>query len=104
MKKLFSVSVDGMATSEQRDAFTNALQAYKRIGFWHHLSHSWLIVDPDGGFTAATLSDLVRSHIPNVPLMVTEGPPREYQGFVNRIGHDWLRNNIDSKNWISLPR
>ena len=38
MKKLFSVAVDGIATSQQRDAFTRALMANKAIGFWHHLS------------------------------------------------------------------
>ena len=103
MKKLFSVTVDGVATSQQRDAFTNALRTNTTIGFWHHLSHSWLIVDPHGVFTATTLSNLLHSHIPNVPSMIIEGPTRDYQGFVNQIGHGWLRDNIDAKNWNPAP-
>ena len=99
MKKLFSVSVDGVATIQQRDAFTNALKANKAIGFWHHLSHSWLIADPAGIFTAVTLGHLISSHMPDVPWMISEGPTRDYQGFVSNIGHDWLRQNVASENW-----
>ena len=103
MKKLFSVLVDGVATSQQRDAFTNALRANKAIGFWHHLSHSWLIADPAGTFTAITLGDLVRSHMPTVPCMIIEGPTRDYYGFVNKDGHGWLHEHVAAQNWSPPP-
>ena len=99
MKKLFSVAVDGIATSQQRDAFTRALMANKAIGFWHHLSHSWLITDPTGILTAATLSNLISSHMPTVPHMIIEGPTRDYKGLVNQNGHGWLHQNLAPKNW-----
>ena len=94
MKKVFSVSVDGVATIQQRDAFTNALQENKSVGFWHHLSHFWLIVDPAGTFTAATLYTLVHSHMPNVPVMITEGPPLDYKAFADNSGHSWLHEFV----------
>ena len=98
MTKLFAVSVDGRATLEQRDAFTayvNGLHKTIGVGFWHHLTSTWLISDPGVTLTASKLRDTVNGFMPNVSVIVLSTTSTDdWAASSPKSGHAWLYTNI----------
>ena len=99
MKKLFMVSIDDNATTEQRDAVTtyvNQLHVTGGVGFWHHLTSTWLIADPRAVLTTAELRDKLLELMPGVSTMVVRVAPAEWATSSQVSGHKWLHDNLDS--------
>ena len=90
----FFVAVDQTATKDQIDAFTNYLREKAKIGFWHHISHSWFIVDNSGQETSAGIRGKLCELMPGVTLAVIRAKPDDYAAFSPQSGHEWLTNNI----------
>ena len=85
----FFVGVDHDATREQRDTFTNYLRD-SPAGFWHHISHSWLIVDSSEEVTAENLRDKLCEFMPNINTVVIMATPEDFAAFSPESSHKWL--------------
>lgn len=93
-KRYFVVLVDGDASVSQRDAFTAYVRS--RFGFWHHISHGWLISTSSPDISAAILRDKVKELMPNIVQLVIQVSPVTWSGFFAPTAGDWIR-----KNWVS---
>lgn len=93
-KACFVVLVDGDATVAQRDAFTAYLRD-SRAGFWHHVSHGWLITTFHTDMTAKALRDKVRELMPTVVHLVIQVNPVTWSGAFKSKAGDWMRQNWD---------
>ena len=95
MRKIFIVAVDADAVATERDAFTQWLRSSGLVaGFWHHMSHTWIIIDLRGGFTCSTLRDKTSEFIPNASKLVFEVTSSKWAGFVPSKSHEWLYANL----------
>lgn len=91
MRKIFIIAVDADALATERDAFTKWLRsAMPHVGFWHHMSHTWIIIDPRGGFTCATLRDQISEFIPSASRLVFEVTSSNWAAFAPTASHKWL--------------
>ena len=83
------------ATTEQKDAFTKALQG-KPVGFWHWYSDSWIITDVSGGTfpTTASLRDAFHGFAPQATCVVVSGA----EGWASWLAPDKSKWFTD-KNW-----
>ena len=93
-KKLFVVAIDQDAKTEQRDEFTTWLRG-QGAGFWHHISHTWLVVDAKNVLTTAMLRDKARVLMPEGTLIIMQVTPVEWNGFAPLASHAWLKKNLD---------
>ena len=93
MRAVFLVCVDQSATPEQQDAFTNHLRALK-IGFWHQISHTWIIVAQSGQTAASQIGHSLSVFMPGVPYIAIEVEPKDYATFSVQLGHQWLREYL----------
>ena len=98
MATLFVVSVDGDTTPEQRDAFTDYVRGLYEplgVGFWHHLTSTWLIFDPGTTLTAIKLRDKVNEFIPDVNVVVLSTTHSvDWAVTAPKTGHSWLHEHI----------
>lgn len=98
MARLFVVSVDGEATPAQRDAFTAYVHGLHKplgVGFWHHLTSTWLIADPSSTLTAAHLRDKLNGFMPKVNVVVVSSMYRnDWAANSPQSGHAWLHQNL----------
>jgi hypothetical protein len=103
MKKRFIVAVDS-ATAEQDEAFREYVRV-NRLGWWHWLSHLWLLVDPTGSQTASRLTDVLLGIYPGVSTLVLElreDSPGVFSGHWSGYGpaseegnmFAWIRRNF----------
>lgn len=91
MSKTFVVSVDGDATKEQRDVFTNELRLATGVGFWHHIETTWIIRDPRAsGFTSSGLRDRIRELMPLAYVTVMQVEPKNFASYGPDKGNEWL--------------
>ena len=99
MKRYFVVTVDDDATREQRDSFTNYLrEKHPECGFWHHVSNSWLITDPNGIVTAAAIRARLQELMPGVTQLVLQVLPTEkWAGFGKPKSHEWMQRHWKAK-------
>ena len=97
MAKLFVVSVDDNATLAQRDAFTAYVRGLHKaigVGFWHHLTSTWLITDPRKALTAGVLRDKVNELMPNVNVVVVSTTQADWAASAPKSGHAWLYESM----------
>lgn len=98
MRKVFIVTVDGDATREQRDAFTDYVRELNDtlgVGFWHHLTSTWLVSDSSDTLTVTKLRDKVNELMPSVNVVVlstTSFTP--WAVSAPKAGHAWLHKHI----------
>jgi hypothetical protein len=88
--KFFVVLVDADATTAQRDAFTKYLRDAPG-GFWHHVSHGWLIVNAGGQHDAISLRNKAKEFMPSAVHLVLEVEPVTWAGFFKTQAGDWIR-------------
>lgn len=93
MRTVFIVSVDEASTREQRDAFTNYLRTLQ-CGFWHQVSHLWIIVSYQNQFTARGLMAKLAEIMPEVVNMTLKVEPQDYAGLSVTTGHKWLSDYL----------
>ena len=93
---VFFVGVDADATKVQRDAFTMYLRK-QPVGFWHHVSHSWLISTSSPNFTAATFRQKLQQLMPGITTVVVKAVPQDYATYSPKTGHKWLQNYIGGR-------
>jgi hypothetical protein len=98
MKRMFIVCVGSSATKAQRDAFTQKITE-AGVGSWHHIEHSWLLIDLAGVYTAAVLRDDLREMMPGVYVFVAKVKPEDYAAFAPSAGHPWLQKYVAPVNW-----
>lgn len=68
MRRKFAIAFDS-STNEQRAAFKEFVKA-NGLGWWYWINNFWLITDPDGKFTAASLREELSKIFPKVRLLV----------------------------------
>lgn len=70
-------------TAEQDKAFLDIIKdRWPNLGWWHHLSEMWLIVDLSDKLTAADLRDAATQAYPGINLLVLEAKgPGLWAGF-----------------------
>lgn len=89
MTNRFFLSVDN-ATAAQQDIVTNWLRS-THLGFWHHLSHAWLVIDRRDVYSVDTLRDQLTQLVPNVSLIVMGiDNPFFWAGFGPTPNFTWL--------------
>ena len=102
-KKAFVVGVDGDATRAERDAFTQYLQSERPgLGLWHHVSHVWLILDPNGHLNPTLLRDKLVQLMPKRHTIVLQISPETFAAYSPTSGHKWLQDYMfsDSDWWL----
>ena len=90
--------VDGDAPRKQRDAFTayvRGLHDTLGVGFWHHLTSTWLISDSRERLTASQLRDKVNEFMPHVKVVVmSTSHALDWATSSPKSGHDWLHKHM----------
>ncbi|EIV5415696.1 hypothetical protein [Klebsiella aerogenes] len=100
MNKRFIVTLDS-ATDEQDMKFIDFIKE-NGLGWWHWISTNWMLVDPNGKFTAVTLRSSLMDIYPGVNMIVIElsADGDSWAGF-GPSGNEknmftWLNNNWKS--------
>jgi hypothetical protein len=90
MTKRFVISVDNV-NAQQQDVISNWLRS-THLGFWHQLSHVWLIVDLGDVYTVGTMREQIARLIPGVAMIVVGVErPTDWAGFGLTQQFDWMR-------------
>ena len=89
----YIVSVDGESTTKQRNLFTNYLTEQK-VGYWHHLNCTWVIVDTHGKFSSSDFRKKLMEIMPNVSTITIEVNINGYAGFAPESSHKWLEEYL----------
>jgi len=102
MKKRFVVCLNP-GTPEQDGAFKDFLNN-QRLGWWHWIGGSWLVVDATGNMTAAVLRDAADEAYPglyNIVLEFCEDGSFTWAGFgpikPPKNMFEWIRQNWGEK-------
>lgn len=97
MRKRFVVCLNS-STNEQNEKFKEFIKE-SRLGWWHWLSNSWLLVDSKGQCTASSLRDQLNRNYPGIHSLVLElrGDDDTWAGF-GPSGEDknmfkWIKEN-----------
>lgn len=89
MTRRFVFSIDN-ASVLQQNAVTTWLRTTP-LGFWHQLSHVWLIVDRTNTHSVATLRDQFTRLVPGATLIVVAvEDPKAWAGFGPTPKFEWL--------------
>lgn len=96
MKKQFVICVGAKATVAQDQAFVQYLKG-AQLRYWHWIKGVWLVVDPDGRFSAAGFRNKLKECYPTVRTLVLEEQPSD--------GNTWagFGPNVEGNNmfqWI----
>src|SRR5258708_6656697 len=86
-------------TAEQDHTFVNILRArWPRLGWWHQLSETWLIVDLSGQLTTSDLRDAAKEAFPGVHILVLDASePSKWSAFATPNECAWIRDEWDQK-------
>jgi hypothetical protein len=95
--KFYFVGVDVDAATAERDAFTTFLRTSQGVGFWHDVSHVWLIRDGSKKLNCTKLRDKAREMMPTAFAIVVEARPTDYAAFSPETGHEWLNSYVIEK-------
>ena len=91
MTNRFMLSVDN-ATAQQQDAITTWLRS-TQLGFWHYLSHAWLVVDRTDTYNVNSLRDQVTRLVPGATfIIVVVADPNGWAGYGPSPKFEWLHS------------
>lgn len=82
------VVVTDRATASEQDAIRGVLDGTE-IAWWHHLSQTWLVVDAEDKFTAASLRDLFTKAAPSRSVLVLQAT-KFWAGHMAPKSFEWL--------------
>lgn len=94
MKKRYIVSISGNTTAQEDEKFSAYLKE-KRVGWWHWLTNTWLIVESSGLVDAKDLRDKaieIYNGKNNLVLEIPDGG--------NWFGYGPMTQNKDMFKWI----
>jgi hypothetical protein len=91
MTSYFTVATTTLTADQEREL----AQRWKLLPWWHWIPNFWLLKDPTGLATAASLRDTLVQVAPTARAMVVEMDPKTWAGMFPETGdvRDWLRNN-----------
>lgn len=93
MKSAFVILTHNASTAQQ----TAIGEAFKHLGWWHYLPQAWIIADPSGELTVASVRDIVRVFAPGLRHFVfkidTDNSP-SWAGYAPPSMTKWLKSQL----------
>ena len=92
-QRTFLLLVDGDATEAERDAITEYVRGLHAEGggWWHQLTHSWLLHTPDTAFDPGLLRDQISERAPTAGCLVMEVQPVGWASHNTASANHWLQ-------------
>lgn len=96
MKKRYIVSINGDITNLEDENFSKFLKE-KKVGWWHWLSNTWLIVDTQNKINAKDLRDKAKEVYNNKYNLIIDVTSNTWFGFgpngTDKNMFKWIKEN-----------
>lgn len=80
MAKRYIISTSNLVGDDQRKKFADRLTKNNLL-WWHWLSNTWLVVDHEEKFNAASYSQVLREEFPSAWFVVLEHKPGDWSAY-----------------------